>query len=216
MLTIVTFLITILNIMSISKETNNLSSVLFGKSRRAVLALLFTHSDESFYLRRIVRITGIGLGPIQRELKQLTGVGILRRTIKGNQVHYQANTGLPVFPELKKLFTLVNSETTSPQPSDKPRISIPHSKIATFCKRRHVRKLSLFGSVLRDDFRPDSDVDVLVEFEPGFTPGFEIVAFEKELSDLFKRKVDLRTPQDLSKYFREQVVREARVQYEIS
>jgi len=100
--------------MSISKETNNLSSVLFGKSRRAVLALLFTHSDESFYLRRIVRITGIGLGPIQRELTQLTGAGILRRTIKGNSGALSGEHRIIGIPRTEKLFTLVNSETTSP------------------------------------------------------------------------------------------------------
>jgi len=191
-----------------------LSSVLFSKSRRAVLSLLYGHADESFYLRQIVRLTGIGLGPIQRELKQLTDSRILRRTEKRNQVHYQANAKLPIFPELKKLATLFNADMNPPQPSDMPRISVPQDKISSFCLRHHIRKLSLFGSVLRDDFRPDSDVDVLVEFEPGYVPGFEIVAMEKELSEILGRKVDLRTPKDLSKYFREQVVREAKVQYE--
>ncbi len=192
-------------------ENKKLFSVLFGKSRRAVLALLYGHPDESFYLRQIVRETGTGLGSIQRELKLLTDAGILRRSVKGNQVYFQANAELPVFPELKRLVTLFNVEIN---PS-KPRISVPQDKISVFCKHHHIRKLSLFGSVLRDDFRPDSDVDVLVEFEPGYVPGFGIVAMEKELSELLGRKVDLRTPKDLSKYFREQVVREAKVQYEV-
>ncbi len=67
--------------------------------------------------------------------------------------------------------------------------------------------------MLRDDFRPDSDVDVLVEFEPGYVPGFDFVMIEGELSEMLARKVDLRTPQDLSHYFREQVVREAKALY---
>lgn len=62
------------------------------------------------------------------------------------------------------------------------RITVPHDELAAFCRRHHIRKLSLFGSVLRDDFRPDSDVDVLVEFEPGHSVGWEIVDMEDELS----------------------------------
>ena len=88
-------------------------------------------------------------------------------------------------------------------------------RIAEFCERNHILKLCLFGSVLREDFRPESDVDVLVEFEPGHVPGFfRLFDLEKELSPLFGgRKVDLRTPQDLSRYFRDQVVAQAEVQY---
>jgi uncharacterized protein len=88
-------------------------------------------------------------------------------------------------------------------------------EIAEFCQRHHIRKLSLFGSVLREDFGPQSDVDVLVEFEPGHVPGFfRLFDLEEELSRLFGgRKVDLRTPQDLSQYFRDQVVASAEVQY---
>ena len=93
-------------------------------------------------------------------------------------------------------------------------ISVPYNRIAEFCQRHHVRKLSLFGSVLRDDFRPESDIDVLVEFAPGKTPGFTIVTMQQELSELFNgRAVDLRTPQELSRYIRDRVMAEALVQY---
>ena len=96
-----------------------------------------------------------------------------------------------------------------------PRIMIPSEKIAAFCRKHHIRKLALFGSVLRDDFRTDSDVDVLVEFEPGHVPGFfRLYDMEEGLSALFGgRRVDLRTPQDLSRYFRDEVVTHAQVQY---
>lgn len=99
--------------------------------------------------------------------------------------------------------------------SDTIRIPIPREALAAFCRRHHIRKLSLFGSVLRDDFRPDSDVDVLVEFEPGRVPGFfDLYDMEEELSALFGgRTVDLRTPQDLSRYFRDEVVTHAKIQY---
>ncbi|NOY79844.1 MAG: nucleotidyltransferase family protein [Kiritimatiellaeota bacterium] len=90
------------------------------------------------------------------------------------------------------------------------RIDVDQERIAEFCRRRHVRRLSLFGSVLRDDFGPDSDVDVLVEFEPGHTPGmFGIVAMEDELSGIVGRPVDLRTPGDLSRLFRDDVLANA-------
>jgi predicted nucleotidyltransferase len=79
------------------------SSVLFGKTRKAILALLFTHTDESFYLRRIVRLTGTGLGPAQRELNLLTEAGILSRTRDGNQVYFKANERNPIFNELKSI-----------------------------------------------------------------------------------------------------------------
>jgi len=91
------------------------------------------------------------------------------------------------------------------------RVNAPKRKLAAFCRHHHIKSLALFGSVLRDDFRPDSDIDVLVEFEPGKTPGFFTIAeMEDELSLLFgNRKVDVRTPQDLSRYFRDRVLREA-------
>ncbi len=94
------------------------------------------------------------------------------------------------------------------------RIPIPGEQIAEFCHRHHIRRLSLFGSVLRDDFRPESDVDVLVEFEPGHVPGFEFIAIQDELTDLLGRRVDLNTPACLSRYFRERVLSQAEVQFE--
>ena len=94
-----------------------------------------------------------------------------------------------------------------------PRITTDRPAIAEFCRRHHVRRLAFFGSVLRDDFRPDSDVDVLVEFEPGHVPGFAFFDLQEELGRLLGRKVDLHTPGSLSRYFRERVVREAQDQY---
>ena len=95
-----------------------------------------------------------------------------------------------------------------------PPISVNQSQIADFCRKHHIRKLSFFGSVLRDDFRPDSDLDVLVEFEPGHVPGLAFFTMEAELSEILGRKVDLNTPQFLSGYFRDQVKAGAEVQYE--
>jgi predicted nucleotidyltransferase len=88
-------------------------------------------------------------------------------------------------------------------------IEIPHEKIAEFCRRHHIRKLSLFGSALRGEQRPDSDIDFLVEFDPNHMPGLINLAGMRILG----RKADLRTPQDLSRYIRREIIDSARVQY---
>jgi len=94
-------------------------------------------------------------------------------------------------------------------------ISVPEGEIAQFCERHHIRRLAFFGSVLRDDFRPDSDVDMLVDFESGYTPGLITLAgMEIELSGLLGRQVDMRTPSELSRYFRQRVLDTAQVVYE--
>lgn len=97
----------------------------------------------------------------------------------------------------------------------KAKINLPSQKIAEFCKENHIVKLSLFGSVLRDDFRMDSDIDFLVEFEPGKAPGLlSYCRMERQLAEIIGYpKVDLRTPQELSKYFRDKVLAQAEVQY---
>lgn len=94
-------------------------------------------------------------------------------------------------------------------------IKMPQNKIADFCRRNKIRRLSLFGSVLREDFGPGSDIDVLVEFEPEARVGFfELFDMEQELSVLFGgRKVEINTPNSISRYFRDTILQEARVQY---
>jgi len=94
-------------------------------------------------------------------------------------------------------------------------LAINKERIAEFCRRHDIKRLAIFGSALRDDFAADSDIDVLVDFLPGHVPGFfGLFDMEEELSVIFGgRKVDLRTPEDLSRYFRDKVVAEAEVQY---
>ena len=93
------------------------------------------------------------------------------------------------------------------------RIPIDREKLAEFCRRNHIRRLSLFGSVLRDDLRPDSDVDVLVEFEPGHTPGLAFIDMEDELGTMFGRRVDLVTRDALNRRVRKYVLADLEVQY---
>ncbi len=96
-----------------------------------------------------------------------------------------------------------------------PQVSIPKAHLASFCQARGIRRIAVFGSALRSDFGPESDVDLLVEFEPGRTPGLlGIAGMEMDLGRMLGRRVDLRTPRDLSRYFRQQVIDEAQVQYE--
>lgn len=94
------------------------------------------------------------------------------------------------------------------------RIQINHDDIAAFCQRHHISKLAFFGSVLRDDFRPDSDVDVLVEFEPDQIPGLiDLMTMQHEFSEFIQREADFRTRDDLSQRFRQQVIETSEVAY---
>jgi hypothetical protein len=96
----------------------------------------------------------------------------------------------------------------------KIQIDIPREKLAEFCKHNHIRKLSIFGSALRENLGPDSDIDLLVEFDPDNIPGLiRLAGMENELSEILGRKVDIRTAQDLSRYFRQDVIKSSEVQY---
>ena len=95
----------------------------------------------------------------------------------------------------------------------KAAIAIPEAEVAALCRRHHIRRLALFGSVLREDFTPASDVDVLVEFEPGKSPGLAFITIEEDLSNLVGRRVDLNTPASLSHHFRAEVLAEAETVY---
>ena len=93
-------------------------------------------------------------------------------------------------------------------------IKMPKEQLAQFCETYHIRRISLYGSALRDDFSENSDIDILIDFEPGVKAGLlKMARMENELSDMLGRKVDLRTPGDLSRYFRQEVLDSAEVEY---
>ncbi len=92
-------------------------------------------------------------------------------------------------------------------------VNLPIEQIAEFCRRNFIRRLALFGSILTDEFRPDSDIDVLVEFEPEKTPGLRFFGIQRELTEMIGHPVDLNTPNDLSRYFRQDVLASARPIY---
>jgi predicted nucleotidyltransferase len=105
-------------------------------------------------------------------------------------------------------------ESASEPEDEMTRLSVDRGRIIVFCLKHHIRKLAFFGSVVRGDFQPGSDIDVLVEFEPEHVPGLAFFTMEEELSQILGQKVDLNTPQFLSPYFRSQVEKEAETQYE--
>jgi predicted nucleotidyltransferase len=196
---------------------------LFGSKLRAkVLGWLYSHPDQRYFVRQLTAILNEDSTNVSRELARLEKIGILVSTTEGRQKYYQANPLCPVFNELKSLIRKDLNATPS-LPAEEGsgdeviarRFRVPKERLAEYCRRHHIKKLSLFGSVLRPDFQPDSDIDVLVEFEPGYVPGFAIIDMEGELSRLVGRKVDLRTAGDLSRYFRDRVVRESRLEYSI-
>ena len=132
------------------------SAVLFGRTRRRVLALLLGHPDERLYLRQIVRQSGAGLGAVQRELQVLAEAGILRRTVEGRQVYFQADRESPIYPELQALL----SKTTGI-------VDVVREALAPLA--HGIRLAFVFGSAARGELRRDSDVDVLIVGDASFT-----------------------------------------------
>ncbi len=191
---------------------------LFGKTGEAVLSLLFSNSEKQYYLRQIARLTSCSLGAVQKEVKKLSQAGIITRSARKRQVFYQANPDMPAFKELREFIlhtAAYEAKASGAKFKNAARASqnirVPGEALSQFCTSHNINRLSFFGSVIRDDFRPDSDVDVLVEFVPGKEPGlFKLLEMQAELSQILdNRKVDLRTPQELNHLFRDEVIKEA-------
>ena len=132
------------------------SAVLFGRTRRRVLAWLLGHPDERFYLRQIVRKSGAAQGAVQRELQTLAGAEILQRTVEGRHVYFQANRASPIFPELHALLLKTAGIVGAVREALAP-------------LRDDIRTAFVFGSAARGELRSDSDVDVLVVGDASFT-----------------------------------------------
>jgi len=166
-------------------QTNLLGTTLFARNRRAVLALLYGHPDEEFYLRQVIRASGGGVGGVQRELKQLTGAGILRRTVRGNQVFFQANADCPVFEEIKGLVIKTAGAA-----------EVLRTALAPLADR--IRIAFIFGSVARAQQRAQSDVDLLVVGEVAFG---EVVAALADAQERLRREVNptVYPPQEFSR-----------------
>jgi uncharacterized protein len=198
----------------------DIADLLFGAYRRAVLGLLLLRPSESFHVRRASRLTGVPPGSLHRELKLLAGAGLLRRETVGNQVLYSANRQSPVFKEIASVLEktagappvlespVAGYDVVTEEGNTVSSIRIPKRAISALCKRYGVRKMSLFGSAARGELRPDSDVDLLVEFKPDSrTSSFDLVDMQAELSSIFgNRKVDVASPRILENPFRRRTI----------
>lgn len=215
------------------------SEALFTKTQRRVLGLLFGHPERSYYANEIVRHAGAGIGAVQRELERLAAAGLLTVAWIGNQKHYQANRRSPVFREIaglvKKTMNVeavpadsrreavapvpaLHSPVASYRAADKQALRIPRTKLAALCRKYGIRKLSLFGSAARNELTPESDIDLMVEFEPEKAPSlWSAPELEGALSELFgKRRIDLAPPGILrNPYRRKSILPDLRVLYEV-
>jgi predicted nucleotidyltransferase len=155
-------------------EHSKLSKTLFGKTRRAVLSILYSHTDDSFYLRQLVRITGIGIGAMQRELKQLTDAGIIRRLRIGRQIFFQANTDCPVFKELRDI--IIKTIGVG---------DVLRTALVPLAER--IQLAFIYGSLARGDETGSSDLDVLVVGELTFA---EVVSAISPLQETLSREIN--------------------------
>jgi len=165
---------TIVPEMSTAPYKEDISQTLFGKTRRAVLSLLYSHVDEAFYLRQIVRVAGVGLGAVQRELKLLSDAEIIQRIVRGRQVYYQANPQCPVFEELKAL--VIKTVGIA---------AIVQVALAPLADR--IRIAGIYGSIARSEEHRGSDVDLLVVGKVTFA---EIVSALDQAQKTINREIN--------------------------
>lgn len=165
---------TIVPEMSTAPYKEDISQTLFGKTRRAVLSLLYSHVDEAFYLRQIVRVAGVGLGAVQRELKLLSDAGIIQRIVRGRQVYYQANPQCPVFGELKAL--VIKTVGIA---------AIVQAALAPLADR--IRIAGIYGSIARSEEHRGSNVDLLVVGKVTFA---EIVSALDQAQKTINREIN--------------------------
>ncbi len=202
-----------------------LANLLFGAYRHRVLSLLYLRPGDRLHVRMIARLTGIPAGSLHRELRQLAQTGLLVAERSGNQVLYSANQASPVFHELTSM--LDKTSGTAPTLQEhateytiEPAGRLPEidaKALALLCRKYGVRKMSLFGSAARNELRPDSDVDLLVEFKRSSKTGlFELVHMQEELSPLFgNRTIQITGPGILKNpYRRETILPDLKTLYE--
>lgn len=165
---------TIVPIMSTISDQSGLLESLFGKTRRSILALLFSHTDESFYLRKILRLTGVSPGAGQRELKRLSEAGIILRSLRDNQVHFQANPQCPIFDELKSLITKTQGVADVLRSALKPLAG-------------SIKAAVVYGSVARGRASRESDVDLLIVGNVAFG---DVVEYLARAQEILRREVN--------------------------
>jgi len=193
-----------------------LANLLFGAYRHRVLSLLLLRPGDRFHVRMIARLTGVPAGSLHRELKQLAEAGLVVAERSGNQLLYSANERSPVFHELSAVLDKTAGSTPtlhehaaeySVEPSGRlPKVDL--KALARICRKYGVKKLSLFGSAARGELRPDSDVDLMIEFKPSSkTSSFDMVDMQEQLSPLFgRRAIQLTSPEILRNPYRRRTI----------
>jgi predicted nucleotidyltransferase len=205
---------------------SSIADALFFGVQQRVLGALFGNADQSFYVNELMRLTGSGKGALLRELERLVAAGLVSVRTMGNQKHYQARRESPIFEEL----TSILQKTSAPVATTanrghaagayavhEPRagygaigygLSVPDRKLKALCRKYRIRKLSLFGSAARGTLTGDSDIDLMVEFEPDKAPSlWDFPEMQGEFSKLFGgRRVDLVPPQVLDNPHRRKAI----------
>lgn len=199
--------------MGILQDEADWAGVLFTRTQRRVLELLFGNPGRSYFANEIMRAAGKGVGAVHRELSRLVSAGLVTSTRIGNQRHYQASRQSPIFDEMTGMMAKLSAAALPAVGVAETRaaytvagnIRVSRKSLAALCRRYHIKRLSLFGSATRPDFGPDSDIDVLVEFEPGRAPGLGgMVELREHISRTFGgRRVDVATPAILDNPYRD-------------
>ena len=181
-----------------------IQEALFTATQRKVLGLLYAAPERSFYTREIIRLTGMGVATIKRELDRMTAAGILSMEKIGNQHHYQANPECPVFQELVSIV----GKIMDGDGQFRAKLRVSRSALSQLARRYHIKRLSLFGSAARGELEDESDIDLLVEFEEGKAPSLGgMVSINEDFSALFGgRKVDIATPSILNNPYRKRAI----------
>lgn len=193
----------------------SIAEALFSRTQQEVLGLLFARPEQRFSLGEIVRAARKGTGAVHRELGRLADAGLVTVLASGGKKLFQANRASLVFPELAGLAAKLAPAVRSPTAAYE--VAPSRAKLAALCRKYHVRRLGLFGSAARGEAAPESDVDLLVEFEPGSAPSFWV---EPEMRAAFGalfggRRVDLVPPAVLENpYRRKSILRDLKVLYE--
>jgi len=165
---------TIALIMSTKLKIDQLSATLFGKTRQMILAMLYGHVDESFYLRQITRIAGVGMGAVQRELKALVAANIINRKLQGHQVYYQANRDNPVFKELRSL--IIKTVGVG---------DLLRATLAPFADR--IDLSFIYGSIAGGNEKKVSDVDIFIVGNVSFA---EMVSVLNQAQETLGREIN--------------------------
>jgi len=206
------------------KTVEGIAEALFSRTQQQVLGLLFSQPERRFALSEIVLAAKKGTGAVYRELARLTAADLVTVLPVGGKKLYQANRASRVFDELVGLMAKLSGAAPAPvlrspvagYEVGRPR-TVPRAKLAALCRKYHVRRLGLFGSAARGELAPESDVDLLIEFEPGKAPSLWA---EPEMREAFGalfggRRVDLVPPQVMENpYRRKSILRDLRVLYE--